>query len=210
MVLEAGDRPPLARLKLALEEHVADHPLVSGDGLEREKADARHVLAVKALVAAAEQLVAAAHGEHRGAAVDRFPQCVSLEEKILRDEQLLAILAAADVVEVVRAGNDVVSDADRGDLELVPAPRRPPREHRDVAAVRVDIEVIGVEVADADVHDQYAFVRPRAVRMRCRPSIAVYVGRTTSSPPGGVSSSPRSSAAARSGCTSIASSSSPP
>ena len=104
------------------------------------------------------------------------------------------------------AGDDVVADADRRDVEVVPAPCRSAREHGDVAAVRVDVEVVGVEVADADVHDQYAFVSPRAVRMRCRPSIAVYVGRTTSSPPVGVSSSPRSSAAARSGCTSIASS----
>ena len=71
VVLEAGERLPLTRLELALEEHVADHPLVSGDRLEREEADARHVLAVEALVAAAEQLVAAAHGEQRGAAVDR-------------------------------------------------------------------------------------------------------------------------------------------
>ena len=70
VVLEAGERPPLARLELALEQHVADHPLLAGDGLEREQSDARHVLAVEAAIAAAEQLVAAADGEQRGAAVD--------------------------------------------------------------------------------------------------------------------------------------------
>ena len=107
----------LARLELALEENVADHPLLSGDGLEREKADARHVLAVEAAVAAAEQLVSAADGEQRGTAVDRRAQRVRLEEQILGDEHLLAILAAADVVEVVCAGNDVVAHADRRHVE---------------------------------------------------------------------------------------------
>ena len=67
VVLESGERPLLSRLELALDEHVADHALLAGDGLERKEADARHVLAVKAAVAAAEQLVAAAHGEQRRA-----------------------------------------------------------------------------------------------------------------------------------------------
>ena len=73
VVLEARERAALARLELALEQHVADHPPLAGDRLERQQADAGHVLAVEAAVAAAEQLVAAAHGEQRGAAVDAPP-----------------------------------------------------------------------------------------------------------------------------------------
>ena len=41
-----GQRPPLARLELALEQHVADHAPLAGDRLEREEPDARQLLAV--------------------------------------------------------------------------------------------------------------------------------------------------------------------
>ena len=67
MVLEAP-RCAHAGLELGLEQHVADHPPLARDRLEREEPDARHLLAVEAAVAAAEQLVAAADCEQRGAA----------------------------------------------------------------------------------------------------------------------------------------------
>ena len=125
VVLEAGERLAVARLELALEQHVADHPPLAGDGLERQEPDARHVLAVEAAVAAAEQLVAAAHREQRGAAVDdRLDQRLRLRREVLGDEELLAVLAAADVVEVVRAGDDRVVHPDRRHVELVAAPAR--------------------------------------------------------------------------------------
>ena len=113
VVLEAGERLPVARLELALEQDVADHPPLARDGLERQQADARHVLAVEAAVAAPEQLVAAAHREQCGAAADdRLVQRLRLRGEVLGDEQLLTVLAAADVVEVVRAGDDRVVHAD--------------------------------------------------------------------------------------------------
>jgi hypothetical protein len=65
---------------------------------------------------------------------------------------LLAILASADVEEIVGRGVENVSHADRSHLELVTAQGRPPSEHRDVPAVCVDVEVFRVEVADADPH----------------------------------------------------------
>ena len=64
----------LARLELAVEQHVADHPPLAGDRVEREEPDARQLLAVEAAVAAAEQLVAAADREQRRAARDRLAQ----------------------------------------------------------------------------------------------------------------------------------------
>ena len=103
VVLEAGERPALAGLELALEQDVADHPPLARDRLVREEPDAGHVDAVAVAVAAAEQLVAAADGEHGGAARDRLLDCVSLRGEIRRDQRLLAILAAADVEEVVLA-----------------------------------------------------------------------------------------------------------
>ena len=177
VVLEAGERPLLAGLELALDQDVADHAPLARDGLEREEADAGHVLAVEAAIAAAEQLVAAADREHGRSAVDRLVQRLRLPREILRDEQLLAVLAAADVVEVVLARHDRVAHPERGHLELVAAPGRPPREHRDVAAVGVDVQVVRIEVPDADrrhcARSQYGFASPREASSRCRPSIAV-------------------------------------
>jgi hypothetical protein len=57
---------------------------------------------VKAAVAAPEELVAAAHGEERRAAGGRLLQRLGLCGKVGRDEELLAILSAAEVIEVVR------------------------------------------------------------------------------------------------------------
>ncbi len=150
MVLEAGDRPPLSGLELALDQDVADHAALAGDGLQRKQADSGHVLAVEAAIAAAEQLVAAADRERGRSAVDRLVQRLSLPYEILRHEQLLSVLPAADVEEVVVARDDLIAHPQGRHLQLVPAPRRPPREHRDVPAIGIDVEVVRIEVADAD------------------------------------------------------------
>jgi hypothetical protein len=74
------------------------------------------------------------------------------------------------------AGLDAGVHADLLDLELVPPPRRTPCEHRDVPAVGVDVQVVGVEMADADLHaacSQYGRANPRSVTIRRSSSIAV-------------------------------------
>jgi hypothetical protein len=121
VVLEPRERPPLARHELAREEHVADHAPLAGDGLEREEAGAGEVVAAVAAVAAPKELVAAADGEERGAALDRLAQRVAARGEVRRDERLLAVLPAADVEEVVGARLERVADRDGVDDELVPA-----------------------------------------------------------------------------------------
>ena len=132
---------------------------------------------MEAAIAAAEQLIAAADRERGRSAVHRVAQRLRLGCEILRDEQLLPILPAADVVEVVLAGCDRVSHPQRGHVQLVAAPGSPPREHRDVAAVGVDVEIVRIEVSDPDGghpdRSQYGFASPRDARSRWRPSIAV-------------------------------------
>ena len=49
-------------------------------------------------------------------------------------------------------GSQRLADPDRLDDELVTAQRRAAREHRDVPAVGVDVEVLGVEMTDPDPH----------------------------------------------------------
>jgi hypothetical protein len=68
---------------------------------------------------------------------------VRFRGEVDRDERLFPVLPAADVEHVVCARRDGVADRDRVDVELVPAPGGAPREHRDVAAVGVDVQVVG-------------------------------------------------------------------
>ena len=85
----------------------------------------------------------------RDAAIVRRSNRIALRGEIGRDQPLLSILSAADVEEVVRGGVERVADPHRPHVELVPATGRSPRENRDVPAVGVDVEVLGVEVTDA-------------------------------------------------------------
>src|SRR5439155_7675955 len=152
VVLESGERLPVARIELALEQDVADHAAVAGDGLEREQADARHVLAMEAAIAAPEELVAAAHGEERSPAARRLQHLLGLRGQVLRDQELFAILPAADIQQIVRAGDYRLAHTDRPHDELVAAPGPAPLEHGDVAAVGVDVQVVRIEVPDPDPH----------------------------------------------------------
>ena len=69
---------------------------------------------VAELVGVAEQLVAAADGEHRGAVVDRGRDRVALgREHVLGDHPLVAVLAAADVDQVVRVGVEALAGPGR-------------------------------------------------------------------------------------------------
>ena len=130
--------------------------------------------AVAAAVAAAEQLVAAADGEQRGAAVDRLAQRRAVAGEVGRDHRLLAVLAAADVEEVVRSRARAASPIEIG-VDASSWPRAAARrsKHGDVAAVGVDVEVLGIEVADADDHDaplsQYGRVEAAVGRDRAQP-----------------------------------------
>src|SRR5262245_14958560 len=94
VVLEAGERAALAGPG-AVEQDVADHAALAGDRAEREQADPRQLSTGAVAVEAAEQLVAAAHGEKRGAAGNRIVESGPLGHEVGRDEPLLAILPAA-------------------------------------------------------------------------------------------------------------------
>ena len=97
--------------------------------------------------------------------------------EILGHEHLIAILPAADQVQVGRLGVERLADAQRPLLELEAAPFEPPPDDLDVAAVGVDREVLGVELAEHELHaaasSQYGLASPRLAATRCSSSIAV-------------------------------------
>ena len=63
---------------------------------------------------------------------------------------MLAILTAADVEKVVGVRVDEISDANLADLKLVAAERGTPLEDGNVPAIGVDVQIVGVEMADDD------------------------------------------------------------
>src|SRR5580765_6611585 len=213
MVLEAGKRAFDPGLELALEQHVADHASFPRDRVEREQSDAGQLGPVEVSIRAPQQLVTAAHREHRGSIGHRPTNVFRLRGQIVRDKGLFAILAASHVQQIVLIRPQRIAERDSTDIQLVAPPRCAPGEDRNVAAVGIDVEVVGIQMPDDDLHaarSQYGRTKPRSPTTFRSASIAVYVGRTTSSPPAGVSSSPRSSPASSEGTTSIRSGSRPP
>ena len=115
VVLEAGEHARAVDAgQLDLDRDVADQPrALLADGAQVDEADAGDLL-VAELVGVAEELVAAADGEDRAAVGGRGVQRVALAlDEVLRAELLVAVLAAAEVEEVVRGRVDVVAEARR-------------------------------------------------------------------------------------------------
>ena len=117
VVLEAGEHPR-APAEVDLDGDVADQPrAVLADGLEVDQADAGQPLTSE-FVGVAEQLVAAADGEDHLSGGRRGVQRVALDgRQILGAQRLVAVLAAADVEEVVGVGVERVAEAGAGQLE---------------------------------------------------------------------------------------------
>ena len=148
VVLESRDHAgpgPEVRLDRA----VADQARAGlADGAEVDEADPGELLAVQ-LVRVAEQLIAAAHGQHDRTAVRRPVERLALGiGHVARDGDLVAVLAAAHVEEVVGVAVERLPEARRGVLEAEAAPLAAGAEHRDVAAVGVDVHQLGVERED--------------------------------------------------------------
>ena len=132
---------------------------------------------MEAAVAPAQQLVPTAHGEQSTSLLHGGDERLCLGGEVGGDEELLPVLSASDVEEIVRSGDDAVRHPQPRDLELVAAPLGPPTEDGHVAPVGVDVEVVGIQMRDTDrrhaARSQYGRTSPRWVTSRCRPSIAV-------------------------------------
>src|SRR5579864_1643238 len=153
VVLETDERARLELRDLRFDDDVADESLLARFGPDVDEADAREPLALGGLVVMAQQLVAAADGEHLRAVLHRLLQGRLLElEQVLVDERLLTVLAAAE-----EEGVDLVHVLDGPPAELeqfrfVVAPLRALEQREDVAAVAVDVHQVGVEPADGESH----------------------------------------------------------
>src|ERR1044072_6729278 len=68
------------------------------------------------------------------------------------DRSLVAVLAAADVEEVVGVGIDCLAEPGRGVGERDPAALAAPLQEEDVAAIGVDVHLLRIEGEDAELH----------------------------------------------------------
>ena len=100
VVLEPDQRAHAAAVQIALQRDVADHASSPATVSRSTRPGARHLVALVAAVAMAQQLVAAAHRQHRRRRrrPPRADRRLALE--VVRDQHLIAVLAAAEVVEV--------------------------------------------------------------------------------------------------------------
>ena len=160
VILEAHDRLPVSGVELALDQHVADETPVSGHRVHGEDSGAGLLRARLVAVVAAKQLVAAADGEHDGVACHRVGQSRGAGGQIRRDERLLAVLAPSDVDEV-GVGREVVAQADLAHVEIDAASLSSPGQHREIAAVGVDVEVVRIQMREDDLSCDALPVRPR-------------------------------------------------
>src|SRR3954454_17063191 len=151
MVLESGqhrERP----VEVQLDRDIADQARAGlADRAQVDEADAGELL-VAELIGVAQQLVAAAHREHDLAGVGGAVQGVALDRgHVARAQGLVAVLAAADVEQVVGVGVHGVAEARGVQAESEPAPGAAPLQHEQVAAVGVDVHEVGVQRADAQL-----------------------------------------------------------
>ena len=100
------------------------------------------------VVGVAEQLKAAADAEDHRAAGGRGVQGVALDRReVLGAERLVAVLAAAHVVEVVRVGVQRLAGLRPGELETDAAPLAAALQEEQVAAVGVDVHQVRIQRA---------------------------------------------------------------
>ena len=148
VVLEAHHLPGIRR-----EHHVADAAVgerAGMAGLEVEDADAGDAAAFVVDVTVAEELEAAADGQHWHAVIDRLVKGRTFGLEVVGNAALLAVLPPADVKEVERGGVEVVAHGDVDHFEVDAACGAAVAEGDDVAAVAVDVHDVWVEVGEAE------------------------------------------------------------
>ncbi len=107
-----------------------------------------------------EQLVAAADGQQGGAVLDGARDRVALAlQHVLGDQHLVAVLAAADVDQVVLGRVEILAGP-APCTKADPTPLASPLEEEDVPPVGVDVHLLGIEREQS----QFAVMAPHRTR----------------------------------------------
>ena len=152
MVFKADDHAA-ARGGRAFEFIIADHAFLCADRAEVERTDKIAALAVEGLVSMAHHLVAAADREkHDAVARRRADLSVAAAVEVVEQDLLLKILAAADKDDVIARERGRRAEGHLGHLGAEAAPDKALLHTADVAAIAVEIQDIGIQMADLQFH----------------------------------------------------------
>src|SRR5438093_3917931 len=191
-----------------IREEIADESLLSRARRDVEDSDTRDRGTGLRHVLVAEELVAAADREDRGAGLYGLAKSRTVLAREVGPHDVLAlVLPSADKPDVgpvrVRPFGDRVGPHLHGDA----SPLRALSERDHVAAIAVDVHEVRIEVRDPEVHfgqsSQNGTVAPARASTARSACIAVYVASTTTSPPSGARVVARSIAARHSSTTSM-------
>src|SRR6266851_188333 len=151
VILEADEGLWVKVGHVGVDDHIANESALAGLGANVDEADAGEALAVSGQVVVAEELVAATHGQHAGAACYRALEwgLLGLDEVFVY-QRLLAILAAAEEedIDVLHALGGAAPQLDQPGVEVAPFGSLEQRE--DVAAIPVDVHEVGVQPTDCE------------------------------------------------------------
>src|SRR5216684_2343212 len=146
VILEADEGLWVEVGHVGVDDHIANESALAGLGANVDEADAGEALAVGGQVVVAEELVAATHGQHAGAACYRALErgLLGLDEVFVY-QRLLAILAAAEKedIDVLHALGGAAPQLDQPGVEVAPFGSLEQRE--DVAAIPVHVHEVGVQ-----------------------------------------------------------------
>ena len=166
VVLEAGEHATLGARQVDLDRDVADQPRPirsrsCGRRAARLREAPRRRVGRRGRAAGSRRRRRA---RPRRAAAAAVSACALVLVQVRGAELLVAVLAAAHVVEVGAVRVERVADAGAGQLETDPAPLAAPPQHQQVAAVGVDVHQVRIQRADA----QRAGLRHRRSPPGCR------------------------------------------
>jgi len=150
VVLEPHQGRGVEAQRRGVHQHVADVAGTAGLGAQVDEVEAREPGAVYRGVVAAQELVPAAHGQQRGAAVDGRPHRGALGAGEVGRHEVLVLVLPPTHEEDIDAIDVIVAAPDLDHLELdAPAPAAI-AQGDDVAAVAIDAHLPRVEVTEAE------------------------------------------------------------
>ena len=131
---------------------VADHALFRADGVHIDRADEVELHAVPRFVILTEHLVAAADGEKHLLFFNSGADVLALPEARSQQHLLLEVLSAADEENVVLVHIERLTDRALVHIDADAAALQTALHRDNVAPVTVQIENVGVKMADIQFH----------------------------------------------------------
>ena len=159
-VILKADHDGAAALGRCAVHVVADHALFRADGVHIDRTDEVELHAVPRFVILAEHLVAAADGEKHLLLLNSGADVLALAGgEVAQQHLLLEVLSAADEENVVLVHIERLTDRALVHIDADAAALQTALHRDNVAPVTVQIENVGVKMADIQFHCSFPLIR---------------------------------------------------